>query len=486
MLAHMSERTIGTASLLRLLGDWRAAGRGAAHRQLVDTLRLLILDGRLALALRLPGERELAKALGLSRTTVSAAYNALRDEGFLVSRHGSGSVTSLPCERRRAAPSEDERAPGLIEFSVAALPANESVHRAYAAALAALPRYLPTSGYEAVGLAELRAVVAERYARLDVPTSPEQILVTQGAQQGFTLLLRLLAGPGDGVAVEHPTYSLALETIRRASCRIVPVALTSDGWDVEALAAACRQTDARIAFLQPDFQNPTGLLMPPAQRAQVVEALPPGCTIAVDETMSDLWLEGARPTPLAAFDRGGRVVTLGSTGKTFWGGLRIGWMRADARTIAALARVRASLDMGSPVLEQLAAAELLAEGDATLAARRESLRGRRDRLLGLARELLPEWQVSRPAGGLSIWAELPSRAATVLAAAAEAEGLRIAPGPRFGVDGAFERFVRLPFALPEPALETAMKKLALAWRSLGSGDPKAPAALAPERVPEPV
>jgi DNA-binding transcriptional MocR family regulator len=477
-------RRIAAPSLIRLLGLWRAPGRGPAHRQLVETLRLLILDGRLPLGLRLPGERELAAALGLSRTTVSAAYNGLRDAGFLISRHGSGSVTSIP--GRAAADRAEDDAPGsgaaLLEMSVASMPANESVHRAYATALAGLPAYLPASGYEAVGLPELREVVAARYAELGVPTAPDQILITQGAQQGLVILLRALAGPGDRVVVDLPTYPLALDAIQRASCRVVPVPLPETGWDAEALAAAFHQTAPRLAYLQPDFHNPTGQVMDAETRAKVVAAAARSRTLVVsDETMADLWLEGRRPPPLAGFDQAGLVVSLGSTGKTFWGGLRIGWIRGEAQLIAALARVRASLDMGSPILEQLAAAALLSEGEQALDARREVLRARRDHLLDSAAEHVPDWRLTRPRGGLSIWAELPRPASTLLAAAAESRGVRLASGTRFGVDGAFERFVRLPYALPEERLTMVVERLAAAWNALSRGFSRASAS--PARIP---
>jgi DNA-binding transcriptional MocR family regulator len=186
--------------------------------------------------------------------------------------------------------------------------------------------------------------------------------------------------------------------------------------------------------------------------------------VVVDETMADLWLEAPPPPPLSRYDRAGRVIALGSTGKTYWGGLRVGWIRADAQVIAALGRARASLDLGTPVLEQLAVASLLRAPDAPLARRRAMLGEHRDLVIDLARRLMPEWSLPRPAGGLCLWAELPFPCATALAAAAEARGVRIGAGPRFGIDGAFERFVRLPFTLEPVVLEVAMERLAAAWR----------------------
>ncbi|WP_129791357.1 PLP-dependent aminotransferase family protein [Sphingosinicella sp. CPCC 101087] len=465
----MTRRKIGAASLVRLLGQWRLASRGLpAYRQLADALRLLILDGRLGLDMRLPGERQLAEALGLSRTTLSSAFAALREEGFLASRHGAGSVTSLP-GRSGAVPPEPPQdgalGRGMIDFSIAALPAGEAVHRAYVDAMSALPAHLPGTGYEPVGLPELRAAVAELYAARGVPTHPDEIMITHGAQHGFALVLRLLTGPGDRVVIDHPTYPLAIDAIGRASCRAVPVALPAQGWDVDALVAALRQTAPRLAYLQPDFHNPTGRCMDAGTRGAVAEAAARAHTsVVVDETMADMWLEAPPPPPLSRFDRAGRVIALGSTGKTFWGGLRVGWIRADAQVIAALARARASLDLGTPVLEQLAVASLLRAPDEPLARRRATLCERRDLVIELARRLMPEWSLPRPEGGLCLWAELPFPCATPLAAAAEACGVRIGAGPRFGIEGAFERFVRLPFTLEPELLESAMERLAAAWR----------------------
>ena len=156
----MTARKIGASSLKRLLGGWYAhSSRAPTYRQLEEALRLLILDGRLPIGVSLPGERQLAVELNVSRTTIAAANSALREQGFLASRHGSGSVTRLP----RSAPTSssmnvDE---SEIDFSIAALPAPKDVHGAYAEALAELPRHLPGIGYEPAGLPDLRAAIGD-------------------------------------------------------------------------------------------------------------------------------------------------------------------------------------------------------------------------------------------------------------------------------------------------------------------------------------
>lgn len=466
----MTDRTIGASSLIRLLGTWRVRGGNAAYRQLAGGLRLLILDGRLPLGVRIPGERDLAEALDVSRTTVSTAFALLRDEGYLSSRQGSGSRTTVPdAPADRPLPDPERIGEGVLDLVSAALPANASVHRAYSVALSNLPLHLSGHGYDRVGLIELRRVIADRYTKRGCPTAPDQIMVTHGAQHAVALMLRLLAGPGDRVVIDHPTYPHAIDAILQASCRPVPVGLPEHGWDIDALVNAFRQVEPRMVYLVPDFHNPTGRCMDADTRARVADAAARHRTIIVaDETMADLWIDAPPPPSLASYDRAGTVVTLGSTGKSFWGGLRIGWIRAEAEMIAALARIRSALDLGTPILEQMAATQLLADDAGDLSLRRQQLRVQRDALIAAVHQRLPGWRAVPPPGGLALWAELPRAFSTALAATSEAHGVRISAGPRFGIGGAFERNLRLPFSLPVPAIEEAIRRLASADEALSS------------------
>jgi DNA-binding transcriptional MocR family regulator len=471
-------RSINGVRLARLLGDWSARGHsGPAYARLATAVRLLVLDGRLALTTRLPGERELAAALGISRTTVTSAYDLLRAAGYAASRHGSGTWTTLPASRcgdtsaAPWAPAEPEGA-HLLDLAHAApeAPAH-ALREAYDAALDQLPRYLPGHGYELYGLPELRTVVSERFTSRGLPTTPDQILVTAGAQHAFSLVLALAISPGDRVLVDHPTYPNALDAVRRASARLVPVALTDEGWDVEATAAALRQTAPRLAYLVPDFHNPTGLLATVDERSALARQLATSRTLTVvDETLVELGLDGGdQPPPFASYAPGSQVVTIGTVSKSFWGGLRVGWLRADRATVQRLAAVRATIDNASPILEQLAVAFLLGHADEVLPARRDDLRLRRDAFLAALAQHVPQWTVRVPAGGLVLWCDLGAPMSSALIGAAERHGLRLAAGPRFGVDGAFERRVRLPFTYPVDVLVDAAGRLAAAYRSVTDG-----------------
>jgi len=474
--------------LPRLLGDWQDAraggpGRAAApgYARLAAALRALLLDARVPSGARLPAERRLAAALGLSRTTVAAAYRLLREEGYLASRRGSGSVTALPPGRlRRHAPwvpavPDDEDA---LDLALASPEACPEVPAAMAAALELLPAYLHGHGYDSYGLPVLREAVARRYTSRGLPTTPGQIFVTGGAQHALDLLLRCLVGPLDPVLVESPTYPNALDALTRARARVVAVGLSPEGWDIGLLVSVLRQSLPRLAYLMPDFHNPVGHLMGPQDRAALATAAAAvGTRLVIDETFAELSLGGGRgpalPAPLAAWDPAGQVVTTGSMSKAFWAGLRVGWVRADPGLAAQLQTVRGPSDLASPVVEQLAAAWLLERADSLLPARREALIRRRDSLVAALAEHLPAWSFRIPGGGLSLWARLDGPVSSALAHAAERHRLRLVPGPRFGAGASLESHLRLPFTLPEAELLDAVGRLAAARASLG------PAATAP-------
>jgi len=461
----MSSRRFGSQSLVRLLGNWQeSTSRTPIWRQLAEALRLLILDGRLALETRLPGERELAAALNISRTTVASALGQLREEGYLYSRQGSGSRIALP--ERPVEASAQKPDPLSVNLAVAALSAGPEIHQAYSQALKIMPEHLSNTGYDQQGLALLREAIARRYSERGLPTRSDEVMIVNGALSGFALVLRLFTGPGDRVVVDAPTYPMALSAIQGASCRPVSVALPQQGWDCDGLAATIAQTAPRLAWLMPDFHNPTGRCMDSATRQRVADiAAQTRTTLVVDETMVDLWYD-APPPPLAAFNPDAPVITIGSAGKSFWGGLRIGWIRASSRTIASLVQARDSLDLGSPLLEQLACCWLLENEKGLLPSRRAMLATRRDMCGALMAEYFPHWRFTPPEGGLSFWVELPGMLATLFSVRAESRGIHIGTGTRFGLAGAFDRYLRLPFTLSDEELRSAFTTLQPLWHSL--------------------
>jgi DNA-binding transcriptional MocR family regulator len=271
-------RHLSSAAAVRLLGRWHAGG--PAYAALADAVRAAVLAGTLAPHTRLPSERDLAAALGVSRTTTAAAYRRLRELGFARSRTGAGTVVVLPHGGRRrgtgrtaggdaptgapaAAPPVD-----LADLAQATSAAPPGLHAAYARALERLPDYLGEGGYEPFGVAALREAVAARFTERGTPTEPDQVLVTTGAQHAITTLATTLLAGGDRAVVQSPTYYHAMEALRRAGARLVALPVGhggpgSPGFDVDLFESTLRQVSPRLVYLVPDFHNPTGYTLTP-------------------------------------------------------------------------------------------------------------------------------------------------------------------------------------------------------------------------------
>ncbi|MER5494749.1 PLP-dependent aminotransferase family protein [Streptomyces sp. NPDC002490] len=480
--------TVGSAQLARLLGSQqdRPAGPGSrrppAYRALADGVRLLVLEGRVPVGARLPAERELALALSVSRTTVAAAYEELRTEGFLESRRGAGSWTAVPAGNpfpaRGLEPLPPESLGSMIDLGCAALPAPEPwLTRAVHGALEELPPYAHTHGDYPAGLPALRERIAARYTERGIPTMPEQIMVTTGAMGATDAICHLFAGRGERIAVESPSYANILQLMREAGARLVPVAMAEGlgGWDLDRWRQVLRDAAPRLAYVVADFHNPTGALVPEDQRRALVEAArAAGTVLIVDETMSEVHLEPdlTMPRPVCGFDpAGSTVITVGSASKAFWAGMRIGWVRAAPDVIRSLVAARAFADLGTPVLEQLAVNWLLrGEGwGQAVALRRTQARENRDALVAAVRRELPDWEFGVPGGGLTLWVRTGGLSGSRLAEVGERVGIRVPSGPRFGVDGAFEGYVRLPFTVGGAVADEAAARLAAAARLVRGG-----------------
>ncbi|WP_335976622.1 MocR-like transcription factor YczR [Streptomyces sp. CA2R106] len=458
---------LGSRQLAAMLPE--PAGFRPAYRYLARAVGELILDGRIALHVRLPAERELAEALGTSRATVTAVYDLLRESGYARSRQGAGTWTALPEGRTPRGVTRALGAPAAgIDLARAALGLPPAVADALARVRERLAEHTHTAGYHPYGLAELRAAVAERFTRRGLATVPEQILVTSGAQHALTLVLGLLAAPGDRIAVENPSYPNALEAMRRARLRTVPVPVADTGWDTGIVASTLRQAMPRLAYLIPDFHNPTGCLLPDAERAGVLAAAGrAGTWLIVDETLAELALDVPAPAPLASHappGGAGQVVTIGSMSKTHWAGLRIGWLRAPSRLVTELAAQRVASDMGGSVIDQLLALDLLSAADGGPAPDRLALlRARRDALTGALAADLPHWSWHLPPGGLSLWVDLGAPVATALAERVLDYGVRIEGGGYFATDpGLFEQRLRIPYTAPADTLREAVRRMAAA------------------------
>ncbi|WP_394937712.1 PLP-dependent aminotransferase family protein [Psychromicrobium sp. YIM B11713] len=460
---------ISARRLARDLGEWRS--HRAAYLALADRVRVMLIDGRLASGSRLPAERELSSALQISRTTVAAAYAQLREERYLRSVRGSGSTLALPDGQRGPVQLTQELP---LDFSKAAAAAYPGLPAAYQFAVEQLPHYLSHQGFDMQGLPELRSAVADHYSERGLPTTPEQVLITLGAQHALSLLTHTLHSPGERVLIEHPTYPHAIDTFLAAGARLLAMPVTSaGGWDITEGQLLIRRSAPSLGFLMPDFQNPTGASMSVEDRQRLARiAAREGTVLIADETTAQLDIDRGPLPPMASFSSS--IVTIGSLGKLAWGGLRIGWIRGPKDLMAKVLRNRPAMDLGTPLVEQLASIYLLRETQLMTANRSRELRGGRDFLAAELTEHFPQWKLQLPDGGMSLWINTGDISSSALALAARSEGLAIVPGPRFGLEGAFERFLRIPFTYSREDLKEGVGALLRASHTAGSIPSKLP------------
>jgi DNA-binding transcriptional MocR family regulator len=467
--------------LVSTLGVW-TGGRGSLRQKLTGALMDSVRRGGLAPGVRLPSERTLAKALKISRTTVVAAYDALREAGWFESRHGSGTwvrTGSRPVAMARNAARVAALSASRVLGLIVGPDADDLVDFGLGSPLALTDLdaelfVLPSDEYAALmherfhyplGLPLLRQAIADRYSREGLDTRPDQILVTNGAQHAVALSAALCLERGDAALVEDPTYFGALDAFRVAGARLSTVPVSAGGVMPAALRDRIAATAARLVYLTPTCQNPTGAVMGATARKEIARiASDTGTPIIDDRTMADLVLEGAPPAPLAACAPHAPILTIGSLSKLIGPSLRAGWLRAPEPLIQRLARVKTAMDLGSPLVTQAVAARLIGVIDKARTLRQRQLRPRRDRLTSLLKAHLPEWKFSRPAGGLFLWVRLPGGDAREFAQVALRYGVVIVPGPNMSADEQHAQFIRLTFLWDADTLATGVGRLATAWR----------------------
>ena len=463
----------GAKELATIIGRW-STGQGPLYHRLAVALRRLIEQGQLRPEALLPPERSLARSLAVSRNTVAAAYELLRGEGLIERRQGSG-TTVAP---RRYSPSGDYKANALflslleegssetIDLTCAVSDAAPVVHELLADPSVWRCEAVHGAGYQPAGLPALRHAVAAHYTRRGLPTSDAEVLITTGGQQALSLLARVLVRQGDLVVTEEVTYPGVLDALEAAGATVTTVPLTEHGADLDALERVLCQQRPRLVYLQPSFHNPVGRLMPPAARRRLAElAAAHNVPVVDDAVIGDLGHGAPVPPPVAVYRPDAPVVLVGSMSKLFWGGLRIGWLRASKPMVAFLARAKAVEDLGSSILTQAFAVRLLERIDEVTRWRNLELRSKLDLVEDAMREAGACFQWQRPPGGQSLWVRLPGADAESFAQLAIRHGVSIIPGPLLSPIGAGRDRFRLPFVGPTDALVTAVSRLADAWRS---------------------
>jgi DNA-binding transcriptional MocR family regulator len=483
-----------------VLGPW-SSGPGPLHRKLADAVSAAIERGDLVAGERLPAERVLARALAVSRSTVVAAYDHLRAEGWLESRQGSGSRVrwTAPVGRTRAVPGLGDTSgdvifrrliegPGTtISLAAAILPGAPSVAEAAGTFTSSeLADMVSTSGYVPLGLPALRREIAALHTRAGLRTAETQVVVTTGAQQAISLAAGLLVDRGDTVIVENPSFSGTLDALRVAGAKLMAVPTDDAGTDVDALARAVERTSPAAIYVMPSYHNPTGVELTESRRRRLARiAAATGVPLIEDNTLEHTSLTGAPPLPpVASYEPDAPILTVGSLSKVLWGGLRVGWIRASEAMIGRLAHCKAVHDLGSPVFTQAIAARLLPRLDAIAAERRTQLVAHLDRAEQLLREHLPTWTWRRPVGGLALWVKLPAGDGNAFAQVALRYGVEVVPGTTMspvaagaagaaGAEPSFADHLRLALIQP-PLLDEGIARLGRAWTAYAPSEATVP------------
>ena len=461
--------------LATLIGSW-AAGTGPLYERLARAIGAAMDRGELPPGTVLPTERELARRLAVSRTTVVGAYAELKDGGRLESRQGRG--TWVAGKSEALPPSERPfsvelyggllggQPPGVIELTAACPPPTSLVGRVLAETAGAdLARDVGGAGYLPAGLPVLRERIAEQMALEGLPTRPDEVIVTTGAQQAIGLAAMLLGEPGQAVLVEEATYPGVLDIVRGLGMRPVGIPLDREGVVPEALEDLLERVRPSFVHLIPPHQNPTGSVLSPDRSRRVAE-LSARYRVPVIEDLALKHLqmdELPLPAPIAAHAPDAASMTIGSVSKVLWGGLRVGWIRAARPVVERLMKLKMGADMGSPVINQTLAAALLPRFGEAVEERRDFLNANYRALSEALAEYLPDWSWDEPRGGCTLWVRLPGGDARALAQVGQRCGVNVVPGQVLSAEGRHADHVRLPFVHEPAVIAEAVRRLSVAW-----------------------
>lgn len=318
------------------------------------------------------------------------------------------------------------------------------------------------------GLPDLRALVAARLTRDGMACTADDVLITQGGQQGLDLTAKLFVDAGDVIVTERPTFLGALIAFNPCEPDYRSVPMDDDGLDTDALEQVLRTTErVKLVYTVPDFQNPTGRTMSLERRRHLLELAEEYDVVVLEDTpYRDLRYEGDRIPTIKSLDTGGRVVHLGSFSKILAPGLRLGWALAAPEVRERLALLKLAADTQNGTLNMRAAAAYLSAHDveAHIAGMLPVYRHQRDLMLATMAEHLPTgitW--TRPRGGLFTWVTFPQHldlAAFQRDVLIPRSGVIIVPGASFFSERPEHHHARLSFSgVPDDRLVTGIRAM---------------------------
>lgn len=438
---------------------------------------------------RLPSIRQLCQEFQVSVSTVQEAYRRLEKGGAVEARPRSGYFVAariapsvLPSVSRPAQRPLDVSQWDQVLELVSESPSHDRLLRLgrgipdlEAATLRPLLRRLSTLHRRAAaqdlnydGLAgslELRRQIARLATTSGCLLHPDDLLVTTGCQEALSLSLRTLAGSGDVVAVDSPSFYGTMQILKAQKLKALEIPTDPQtGISLEALELALEQWPVRAIQVTPTCNNPLGYTMPEARKRALV-ALAQRFDVAIieDDIYGDLAFATPRPRTIKSFDDDGRVLLCSAFSKTLVPGLRVGWI-APGRYRDQVLHMKYVSTGASATLPQLAVAEFVAHGhyERHLHGMVRQYQRQRDIMLDwVMRDFPPGTRVSDPQGGFLLWLELPGEIDCVrLNARLSEESLHIAPGSLFSASGKYRNCLRLNYAAPLTArVEAAIKRI---------------------------
>jgi 2-aminoadipate transaminase len=339
-------------------------------------------------------------------------------------------------------------------------------------------QYGPSEGY-----GPLREFVAQRLSSFGMACVADDVLITNGSQQALDLIGKVFLDPGDAVLLEKPTYLGALQAFNQYQPTYVVVPMDDDGMQVEHVERALVRNGTgrgqhRIKFIYalPNFQNPTGRSMSLERRKRLVElASQYGIPIVEDDPYGELRYEGSHLPSLKSLDTDGTVIYLGTFSKILAPGFRLGWVVAGPEALEAILHGKQPSDLHTGMAQQMATHLVVRDGfvDEHVERIKDFYRERRDVMLeSIAAHFSADARYTRPAGGLFVWAELPSHIDTrELLLEAIKDKVAFVPGQGFHPDHSGTNTMRLNFSnVPPDTIREGIMRLGKAiQRRLGEG-----------------
>ena len=440
------------------------------YRQLYEQFAQAIKCGSLRNAEKLPPTRELAGQLGLNRTTVSAAYALLEEQGLIRGEVGRGSFVCFDKAHEPVEPPAD----GPISFA-SSRPAQNyfPVYEFQDTAREVIggpdaPSILqlgPPNGYP-----KLRHYLLEQAQAAGEAGPEDDVLITSGCQQALDLLQRVFGGPGSVIAVEDPVYHGLKNAFERGGARLVGVTQSASGIDIADLERVLEREHPALLLLTPNFQNPTGFTMDLNGRLAALELCRRyGTALVENDIYGDLRYRGAPEPTIKGLDPNVGTLLLRSFSKIAFPGLRVGWILGPRPILSRLAEAKQWCDLHSDQLSQAIVLRFAETG--RLQQHLENVRRigleRLDAVLKACEKHLPEGSsFTRPEGGMSLWVRLPEGLdSEELLSRAQREGVTYLPGRQFAVSRPEPRGLRISFGgLSPDQIERGIAKLGEIFR----------------------